>query len=178
MYYTVIIGVVVALAMPFTAIADESQILSAESAGPASVSKNATIKDWQMNVIREGTNGWTCLPDNPDSPGTDPWCMNDPWLNFLDALMNKKDPTYTGVGVAYMLQGDTEVSNIDPSGTKENTPAKDWVDGLDAHVMILVPDIQSMKNISTEPKNGGVWIMWPDTPYAHLMLPIDSYPSQ
>ena len=178
MYYKLILGFVVALAMPFTAIADEAQIKSAESAGPASVSKNATIKDWKMNVIREGTNGWTCLPNNPDTPGTDPWCINDPWLNFLDALVNKKDPSYKGVGLAYMLQGDTGVSNIDPAGTKENTPAKDWVDGLKAHVMILVPDIQSMKNISTDPKNGGAWIMWPDTPYAHLMLPIDSYPAK
>jgi len=77
-----------------------------------------------------------------------------------------------------MLQGDTAVSNIDPAGTKENTPTKDWVDGLKAHLMILVPDIKSMKNISTEPNNGGAWIMWPDTPYAHLMLPIESYPSK
>jgi hypothetical protein len=35
-----------------------------------------------------------------------------------------------------------------------------------------------MKNISTDPNNGGAWVMWPDTPYAHLMLPIDSYPSK
>ena len=169
---------VIGLLIPMAAQGNETQIKSAESAGPSSVSKNATIKDWDMKVIRKGTNGWTCLPDNPDTPGADPWCMNGPWLNLLDALGNKKNPTYKGVGIAYMFQGDTAVSNIDPAGTKENTPAKDWVDGLKAHLMILVPDIKSMKNISTDPNNGGAWIMWPDTPYAHLMIPVDSYPSK
>ncbi len=170
--------VAVGLLIPIAALADKAQIKSAESAGPSSISKNATIKDWDMKVIRKGTNKWTCLPDNASTPGTDPWCVNEPWLNFLDALVNKKDPSYKGVGVAYMLQGDTGVSNIDPAGTKENTPANQWVDGLKSHIMILVPDIKSMKNISTEPNNGGAWIMWPDTPYAHLMLPIDSYPGK
>lgn len=90
---------------PAVALANNGAIASAESAGPASISKNATIKDWKMKVLREGTNGWTCLPDNPGTPGTDPWCMNDPWLNLLDALTNKKNPTYTQFGIAYMLQG-------------------------------------------------------------------------
>ncbi len=174
-----ILGVIMVLAMPFTAFADKALIKSAESAGPDSVSKNATIKDWNMKVIRKGTNEWTCLPDNAGTPGTDPWCVNEPWLKFLGALTtNKKAPSYKGVGVAYMLAGDTGVSNIDPAGTKENTPADQWVDGLKSHMMILVPNIKSMKNISTNPNSGGAWIMWPETPYAHLMLPIDSYPSK
>ena len=92
---------------PTLALAEDRAIASAESAGPASISKNATIKDWNMKVLRKGTNAWTCLPDNPKTSGTDPWCVNDPWLNLLDALMNKKNPTYTKVGIAYMLQGDT-----------------------------------------------------------------------
>ena len=29
-------------------------------------------------------------------------------------------------------------------------------------------------NISTEPNNGGPWIMWPNTPYAHIMIPLES----
>ena len=32
-------------------------------------------------------------------------------------------------------------------------------------------------NISTDPTNGGPWIMWPGMPYAHIMILIDSYPS-
>ena len=46
-------------------------------------------------------------------------------------------PTYDKVGIAYMLAGDAPVSNITPSGKKEDG---DWVEGLKAHLMILVPD--------------------------------------
>jgi hypothetical protein len=164
------------LFLPLLAHAEDGAIASAESAGPASISKNATIKDWNMKVLRKGTNGWTCLPDNPDTPGTDPWCMNDPWLNLLDALKNKKKPSYTKVGIAYMLQGDTPVSNTDPYAMKP-TSGDDWVDGLKAHMMMLFPDRTQLKNYPTKSTSGGPWVMWPDTPYAHLMLPIDSYPA-
>jgi len=163
------------LFLPTLAHADGAAIASAESAGPASISKNATIKDWNMKVLRKGTNEWTCLPDNPGTPGTDPWCVNDPWLNFLDALTKKKNPAYTKVGIAYMLQGDTAVSNTDPYATQPK-PGDDWVEGMKAHVMILLPDRTQLKSFPTNSKTGGPWVMWPDTPYAHLMLPIDSYP--
>jgi hypothetical protein len=139
---------------PTLAFAESGAIASAQSAGPSSLSQNATIKDWNMKVLRKGTNGWTCLPDNPKTPGTDPWCMNDSWLNLLDALTNKKDPTYTQVGVAYMLQGDTPVSNTDPYAT-EPKPGDDWVDGLKAHMMILLPDRSQLKSFPTDSKWGG-----------------------
>ena len=47
-------------------------IQNAMSAGPSSISSDAAILDWDLNVIREGSNGWTCLPDRPDTPGNDP----------------------------------------------------------------------------------------------------------
>ncbi len=153
-----------------------AELARAEGAGPSSLSTNATILDGDEHVLRKGTNGWTCLPDNPNTPGRDPMCMNEPWLNFRDALKNNKKPTYTQVGIAYMLQGDTPVSNTDPYAHAPK-PGDDWVEGLGAHIMVLVPDVEALKNVSTNSKNGGPWIMWPDTPYTHLMLPIESYPS-
>ena len=91
-----------------------AELARAESAGPSSLSKNATIMDQDGKELRKGTNGWTCMPDNPDTPGRDPSCMNEPWVDFRDALKNKKKPTYTQVGIAYMLQGDSPMSNTDP----------------------------------------------------------------
>ena len=156
-----------------TANAGDMAIDSAVSAAPASLAKNATIKDWKGNVLRKGTNGWTCLPDVPGNGGVDPWCVDSSWLNLLEALKNGKAPTYDKLGIAYMLAGDAPVSNITPAGKKEDG---DWVEGLKAHLMILVPDRSMFDNISTDPNNGGPWIMWPNTPYAHIMVPIDSYP--
>jgi hypothetical protein len=31
-----------------------------------------------------------------------------------------------------------------------------------------------LKNISTDHLNGGPWVMWPDTPYAHIMVPLEN----
>ena len=153
--------------------AGEADIASAMSAAPDSLAANATIQSWDGTVLREGTNSWVCLPDTPNNGGVDPWCVDASWLNLLNALTNGKDPTYDKVGIAYMLAGDRPVSNITPAGTKADG---DWVEGLKAHLMLLVPDHSMFDNISTDPNNGGPWIMWPGTPYAHIMVPIDSYP--
>ena len=151
----------------------QAMIESATSAGPASISADATVMDWEMNEIRAGSNEWTCLPDRPDTPGQDPWCVNEPWLDFLHAYVNQTEPTYTEIGVAYMLQGDTPVSNADPYATSPTGP-EDWVTGLGAHIMMLVPDRSLLEGVSTDHRNGGHWVMWPNTPYAHLMIPVES----
>ena len=104
-------------------------------------------------------------------------CLNVPGLNFRDALMNKKKPTYTQVSIGYMLQDDTPVCNTGPYA-KEPKPGDDWVEGVGAHIMVLVPDVSALKNMPMNSKNGGPWMMWADTPYAHVIVPIDSYPAQ
>lgn len=151
----------------------QSPIESAMSAAPESISAEAQILDWNLNELRPGSNGWTCLPDRPDTPGNDPWCVNEPWLNFLSAYVAKTEPTYTDIGFAYMLMGDTPVSNSDPYETQETTP-EDWVTNLGPHLMMLVPNPEMFNSISTDHLNGGPWIMWPDTPYAHIMIPLES----
>lgn len=154
-----------------------AEAAAAEHAAPSSLSKHATILNRDGQVVRIGSNGWMCLPDDPNTAGTDSVCMNESWRNFMDALKNKKTPTYTEVGIAYMLQGDRPVSNTDPYAT-EPKPGDDWVDQLGAHIMVLVPNADTLKTVSTNSRNGGPWVMWAGTPYAHLMIPIDSYPSQ
>ena len=156
-----------------TTLPTTDPIQNAMSAGPSSISSDAAILDWDLNVIREGSNGWTCLPDRPDTPGNDPWCVTEAWLNFLRAYVNQTEPTYTNVGFAYMLQGDTPVSNSDPFATEETGP-EDWVTNLGPHLMMLLPDRNALASIPTEHLNGGPWVMWPDTPYAHVMIPIES----
>ncbi len=161
------------LLLTSTAMAQDKAIKSAMSAGPSSISADATILDWEMNVLREGTNEWTCLPDRPDTEGADPWCITGPWLNFLDAYVNQTEPTYEEMGIAYMLAGDSPVSNSDPYATGPTGP-EDWVTDLGAHLMIIVPDKSVLDGMTTDHLNGGPWVMWANTPYAHIMVPIDS----
>ncbi len=168
-----LLAVILLLPLPAPAQQVQDVITSAMSAAPSSISAEAEIRDWSGNVLREGTNGWTCLPDRPDTPGTDPWCVNDPWLSFLDAYVNQTEPTYAEIGFAYMLEGDTPVSNSDPYATEPTDP-DDWVTDLGPHLMMLVPDPEMLEGISTDHLNGGPWIMWPNTPYAHIMIPLKS----
>src|SRR3982750_2788557 len=55
-------------------------IASAQSAAPAAISWEATIvtraDKGVMTTLRKGTNGWTCMPDAPDTPGPDPMCFD------------------------------------------------------------------------------------------------------
>lgn len=166
-----------ALLFPAAAHAQEpgpaALIRSAVSAGPGSISDAAAVWDWNMKELRPGTNGWTCLPDRPDTEGNDPWCLDEAWLNFLNAYVNRTEPSYSKIGFAYMLMGDAPVSNSDPYATGPTTP-EDWVTGVGAHLMLLVPDRSLLKDVSTDHLNGGPWVMWPNTPYAHLMIPVTS----
>ena len=38
--------------------------------------------------------------------------------------------------------------------------------------MILVPDKAMLEGISNDPNSGGPYVMWKDTPYAHIMVPV------
>jgi hypothetical protein len=74
------------------------------------------------------------------------------------------------MGFAYMLQGDLPVSNTDPFATAP-TPTNQWIQTGGPHIMVLVPDPKLLEGISTDPENGGPFVMWKGTPYAHLMIP-------
>lgn len=64
-------------------------------------------------------NGGSHARYNASDRGNDPWCVDETWLGFIDALVNGREPSYTTFGTAYMLMGDTPVSNTDPRGVKE-----------------------------------------------------------
>ena len=75
---------------------DEEMIESAMAAAPEAVGKDATIvaigADGKMCTLREGSNEFTCLPDNPSSPGPDPMCGDANAMAWAQAWMAKKEP--------------------------------------------------------------------------------------
>src|SRR4029079_10194283 len=79
-----------------TAAVDHSDPLaSAAAAAPEAIGSKATIvqaqADGAMKTLREGSNGWTCMPDNPQTPGHDPMCMDANGLKWAQAWMAHKD---------------------------------------------------------------------------------------
>jgi hypothetical protein len=151
-------------------VTDAEKIKSAMSAAPLAIAKDATIVDMKdMKTLRKGTNGWTCFPDGP-SPGVDPMCLDQNGMEWVDAWMNRKDPPKGKLGFAYMLAGGSDASNTDPFAT-EPKPGSKWVD-TGPHVMVLnIGD--SFAGYPTTAANTKVpYVMFPGTPYAHLMIPV------
>ncbi len=152
------------------------KISNAVAAAPTTVSAKATVVDWptkegaKPEVLRAGSNGWTCLPDMPETKGNDPMCVDETWLKWVDAYVARKMPEITSVGIGYMLAaGGAWGSNTDPYAMKE-MPDNHW-GHHQPHIMILVPDAKSLAGISTDPHNGGPYVMWSGTPYVHIMAP-------
>lgn len=162
--------------------AKEAKIKSAMSAAPAAIAENATIMDWpaeegaEMTLLREGTNGYTCLPDMPGTSGNDPMCLDEPWMKWADAWMNKEEVNIDKIGFGYMLQGGSAESNTDPYA-KEPTDDNEWLTDAIPHLMIIVPDSKMLEGLPVTPEEagGGPWVMWRNTEYVHIMAPMPRY---
>jgi hypothetical protein len=80
-----------------------------------------------------------------------------------------EEPNVEKVGISYMLSGDAGLSNTDPSAT-EPTDDNEW-HVSSPHTMVLVPG-SNYEGVSTDHTNGGPYVMWAGTPYAHIMVPV------
>lgn len=156
-------------------MSDEDLIKSAMAAAPPAVAKNATIvaisPDGAMRELRKGTNGFTCLPDNPGTPGPDPMCGDRNAMEWAKAWIGKKEPPMNKVGFLYMLAGGTDASNTDPYAQKPEAD-NNWVE-TGPHVMVVgAKGMMEGYPRSAKPDASQPYVMWPDTPYEHLMLPV------
>ena len=149
----------------------EAMIRNALSAAPADLAANATVVDLEGNVLRKGTNEYTCMPDNPEMPGNSPICADEMWLGWIAALMNRQPPPEVwSMSFAYMLQGDWPTSNTDPFATGP-TADNEWIEDIGPHIMVLVPDIAALEGVGDDPGKGAPYVMWKGTDYEHLMIP-------
>ena len=150
-------------------------IASAESAAPAAIATAAsivTVDDaGKMTTLREGKNGWTCMPDSPATPGPDPMCMDQNAAKWATAWISHKPPPEGTTGVMYMLEGGTDASNTDPYATKP-TAENGWVK-TGPHIMIVgSKEILAGMPSGAKPDTAVPYVMWAGTPYAHLMVPM------
>jgi len=75
-------------------------------------------------------------------------------------------------GFVYMLAGDTGASNTDPYA-KGPRPDNHWVQ-TGSHVMVVGAGARAMEGYpkTADPDPTKPYVMWPGTPYEHLMLPV------
>ena len=145
----------------------QAKIARALSAGPPEVVKGARIVDTdaqgKTTVLREGSNGFTCMPGNPKVVGEPPLCADAASLQwFADFKAHKPKPTNTVPGITYMLAGATQRSDSDPYD--QTSPAMT----IGPHWMIMWPFDPKTSGLPAAYKPTGTFIMWAGTPYAHV----------
>lgn len=148
---------------------DAAMIASAMSAAPEGIAKDATIATMDMRELRKGTNGWTCMPDGP-SPGVDPMCLDRNGAEWAMAWMHHQPPPKDKMGIGYMLMGGSDASNTDPFAQQPNA-ADRWVD-TGPHMMVLNISTKFAGYPTTAADTRVPYVMFPNTPYAHLMIPV------
>lgn len=154
---------------------DAAMIKSAEAAAPIGLSSKAAIyamdDKGQMRTLREGSNGWWCMPDSPATPGPDPMCGDANSMEWAMAWIGKKDPPKGKVGFMYMLEGGTDASNTDPYASAP-ADGNNWIK-TGPHVMVVnAMGMMAGYPESPTPDTAQPYVMWAGTPYAHLMLPV------
>ena len=147
----------------------QEKIARAMSAGPDNVSKFARIVDTdeqgEMVVLREGNNGFTCMPGNPKVVAEPPMCVDAASMQwFADAKAHKSKPTNTVPGITYMLAGASQRSDSDPTDTTSMP-----ID-VGPHWMIMWPFDPKTSGLPTTHQPTGAYIMWAGSPYAHLHI--------
>ena len=155
--------------LSYSAETKQDKIKRALSAAPPEIAKDAKVVDFgdqgNMMVLRDSTNGFTCFPGTPGVVGDVAMCADGPsmqWLN--DITSHKPKPTNPEPGVIYMLAGGTDWSATDPNA-KSGTPIRE-----PPHWMIMWPFDPKTSGLPTTAKQTGTWIMWANTPWAHLMI--------
>jgi hypothetical protein len=166
---TLIVGVAAAQMSSASSGTESTQarIASALSAGPSTVAAAATVAEPDghggLRVLRAGTNGFTCMPGDPNGIAMPPMCADQVAMQWSkDFEEHKPKPTTTVPGIEYMLAGATQRSDSDPND-KTSPPIR-----IGPHWMILWPFDPKTTGLPTTHRPTGAYIMWAGSPYAHV----------
>jgi len=162
---------------------EEWEIETYTSAAPDFIGNFATVVGASGKVIREVTNGWTCLPFIPmpkmgfkTANEAAPACADANAVAWANAYIAQAKPEIENDGWIWMKHGDTGVDNFRPysEGDKANTKAEDWIYS-GSHLMLMPKDPSSLDGVSTDFTTGAPYVMMKGTPFVHLMIPLDGY---
>ncbi len=164
----------------------EWQIWAYSTAAPSYIAKDATVLNEKMEMLREGTNGWTCLPVNPrgmsnpengwkDAHEAMPLCGDAEVFKWISAYLIDEIPDMDYDGYAWMLHGDMGEDNSTPKVmSKDDAKEGHWIES-GPHLMRMPKDPSSLDGMTTDFNSGAPYVMFSGTPYAHVMYPIQDY---
>ena len=160
---------VLLIASPDDTEPPQAKITRAMSAAPTEIARAARIVNTDAHgktvVLREGSNGFTCMPGNPKVIGDPPMCADAASMQWAaDLNAHKPKPTNTVPGVTYMLAGATQHSDSDPYD-KTSPPIT-----VPPHWMIIWPFDSKATGLPVTHRDTGAYIMWAVTPYSHVHI--------
>ena len=165
----------------------EWQIWAYTTAAPSFIAENATAVDANNNVLRAGTNGWTCVPANPrgmadpengwrDPHEAMPLCGDEEGFKWVVAYLSGETPELERNTFIWMSHGDMGEDNTTPlvmSQTEAEDPDNWIMSG--PHLMMMPKDPSSLDAYPTDFTSGSPYTMFAGTDYAHLMIPMENY---
>ena len=116
----------------------KAKIDNAMSAAPRFVAEDATILDNALDangkpvVLRAGTNGWSCFPDDLTTPMNNPACYDEVWMTWIYAAMAGEDPslTVTKPGFSTCCKAMMRLATRFPLRRSQPRARRGWLRGL------------------------------------------------
>ena len=163
---------------PAAPFSDDQLIQSATKAAPAKGRRGREDRrrgrqGRRMRTLREGSNGFTCMPDNPTTPGPDPMCMDAAAMDVGERMDVEE--------AAHRRQGRPDVHARRRHRCEQHRSVRDRARrrttiGCETgpHVMIVgaAPEFYAMYPKNADPDTAVPYVMWSGTPYQHLMIPV------
>ena len=160
------------------------QIKAYSTAAPEFIGRSATIIGISGDVLREGSNGWTCQSANPRPVPAAGWssaheamaaCHDGEGMKWMAGYMTGEKPQMTRDTFMWMLHGDMGEDNTKPAVFDEAdaTPGE-WIES-GPHLMLMPMDPASLAHFPTDFNTGAPYVMFSGTDYAHLMIPVAGY---
>ena len=157
---------------------DAEKIAAALQAGPAFITKDATVIDWpsapggEYRVLRRGSNEWTCLPaisgyphDAADSGfKEEPGCYDSRFLRAMQDSIAGRTPNIDRIGISYMYLGAWKPMKGGPSGHEFH---------VGPHLMIVGPDQDAFQRFNRDATNGMPYVAHlPNRAELFLVMPV------
>ena len=158
-------------------VTDAEKIAGALRAGPAFITKDATVLDWpsapggEYRLLRRGSNEWTCLPAIPGYPHNaidsafkeEPGCYDPIFLRAMQDSIAGRTPHIDRIGISYMYLGAWKSAK---GGSRHEFH-------VGPHLMIVGPNQDEFQGFNRDATNGMPYVTHlPNRTELFLVVPV------
>ncbi len=151
-------------------VTDAEKIADALRAGPAFITKDATVLDWpsapggEYRILRRGSNEWTCLPAIPGYSHDEPGCFDPIFLGWMQDSLAGRTPHIDRIGISYMYLGAWKSAKDGSSGHEFH---------VGPHLMVVGPNQDEFQGFNRGATNGMPYVTHlPNRTELFLVMPV------